>query len=203
MLTDRRVLALLVAAAIAEGCGEGEGVRPASPAGAGGVDGPPTIDERRGTYRDVGLESTRRQAMRRFGRIRAGIDQPFAPLGKRPLEVGIPPAPRDPPGLDPAQIWRFRDAAIVADRGRAWMIVVSARDARTRRRVGVGSSLAAVRRAYGRARCDIANEGTEYVRFRYCTLRVAPGRHVWFAYDPVRSVTMSKAPMEPRSYPVP
>ncbi|HEX8206732.1 MAG TPA: hypothetical protein VF587_11800 [Solirubrobacteraceae bacterium] len=111
------------------------------------------------------------------------------------LEVGVPPAPKDPPGLDAIGVWRFKGAAMAADRGEAWLVVVSARGARTAERVGVGSSLDDVREAYDGARCTVANEGTEYVSFEACQVRVRPGRYAWFAYDPVRSVTLSRAPL--------
>ena len=52
-----------------------------------------------------------------------------------------------------------------------------------------------MRRAFPDSYCAVANEGTEYISFPYCTGRVAPGVFVWFGYDPVRSVTFSRGPM--------
>ena len=156
---------------------------------------PARVDERRGTYRGVGLGSTRRQSARELGPSRAGPNEPFQPLREQGLAIGIPPAPQTPRALGIESIWRFRQVAMVTDRGRAWMIVVSASDARTRAGVGVGDTLATVRSAYSRASCGVANEGTEYVSYPYCSLRVARHRYLWFGYDPVRSLTMSRAPL--------
>ena len=84
---------------------------------------------------------------------------------------------------------------MAAGRGRAWLLTVAAEDAVTAAGVGVGSGLADVRAAYPDAECDTVNEGTEYTQFEFCTLRVARERHLWFGYDPVRSVTMSRRPL--------
>ena len=85
---------------------------------------------------------------------------------------------------------------MAAGAGRAWLVAVAKEDAVTRAGVGVGDDLDDVRAAYPAAECDTANEGGEYTQFDYCTLRVAPGRYLWFGYDPVRSVTMSSEPMK-------
>jgi hypothetical protein len=63
------------------------------------------------------------------------------------------------------------------------------------RGVGVGSGLDEIRDAYPDAECGIANEDTEYTQFAYCTTNPAPDRYRYFAYDPVRSVTMSREPL--------
>ena len=39
------------------------------------------------------------------------------------------------------------------------------------------------------------NEDTEYVRFPYCTGRVADDRYIWFGQDPIRSITVTVCPM--------
>jgi hypothetical protein len=178
-----------------------------SSAGCGGGDDPDrrrqdtrslgsaTVDASAGTYRGAGIGSNRIEAERVLGPSRGGPGAPLEPLGEEGLAVGVPPALEEPPGLDGLTAWRFRDAAMLADRGRAWLVVVSLGDARTKEGVGVGSSLDDVRDTYESPQCAVANEGTEYVRFPYCQVRVRPGRYVWFAYDPIRSVAMSRAPM--------
>jgi hypothetical protein len=70
---------------------------------------------------------------------------------------------------------------------------VSASGVVTRKGVGVGSTLADVRRAYPRLRCDTANEGTEYATTDFCAGRIARRRYIWFGNDPVSSITVSEA----------
>ena len=179
--------AALVLALVALGCGSSGDDDP--------PEGPPTVDERAGTYRGVGLRSTLADARTRLGTAREGPSEPLAPLGDRPLETGVPTGPRNPKGMGPQTVWRFREAAMVADRGRAWLAVFTAKDARTTAGVGVGSTLDEARRAYPGSYCATANEGTGYVTFPFCTVRVAAGRHLWFAHDPVGVVGVSFAPM--------
>jgi hypothetical protein len=152
-----------------------------------------TIDELAGTYRGVGIGSTRNEAERALGRPESGATDPLAPIDDDPVEIGIPPAPQDP-GTGIA-IWRFEHVAMAAGRGRAWLVSVAVKDAVTREGVGVGSDLDDVRAAYPAAECGTANAGTEYTPFDYCTLRVAPRRYLWFGYDPIRSITMSREPL--------
>jgi hypothetical protein len=161
--------------------------------GCGSDPEPATVDEQAGTYRGVGIGSTRSEAERGLGRLKSGPNDPLAPIGADPVEIGIPPAPQDA-GTGIA-IWRFEHAVMAAGRGRAWLVSVAVRDAVTREGVGVGSTLDDVRAAYPAAECGTANEGTEYTPFDYCTLRVAPRRYLWFGSDPVRSVTMSTEPL--------
>ncbi|HEX5620343.1 MAG TPA: hypothetical protein VFX51_18120 [Solirubrobacteraceae bacterium] len=170
---------LLIAAAAVAGCGSDP--RP-----------PATVDERAGTYRGVGIGSTRAEARRELGRLESGATDPLVPIGADGDELGIPPSPQDPGRI---AIWRFDDAVMAAGRGEAWLLSVAAEDAFTREGVGVGSSLDDVREAYPDADCATANEGTEYTQFDYCTLRVAPRRYLWFGSDPVRSLTMSREPL--------
>jgi hypothetical protein len=85
---------------------------------------------------------------------------------------------------------------MAAGRDRAWLVTVAPEDAMTSEGVGVGSELDDVRAAYPGAECGTENEGTEYTQFKYCTLRVAPERYLWFGYDPVRSMTMSRRPLQ-------
>ena len=128
--------------------------------------------------------------------MESGPTDPLAPIGADGLEVGVPPAPQDPRPYSGIAIWRFQDAVMAAARDRAWLVTVVAEDAVTGKGVGVGSELDDVRTAYPDAECDTANQGTEYTQFEYCTQRVAPERYLWFAYDPVRSVTMSREPLK-------
>ncbi len=84
----------------------------------------------------------------------------------------------------------------MAGRGHAWLMTVAAEDAVTSEGVGVGSKLDDVRAAYPDAECGTENDGTEYTQFAYCTLRVAPERYPWFGSGQVRSVTISRRPLQ-------
>jgi hypothetical protein len=166
-------------------------------AGCGSDPDPPppdrdaTVDERAGTYRGVGIGSSAAEARRELGRLETGATDPLAPIGTDGSDLGFPPAPRNPPSGGIA-VWRFEDVAMAADRDRAWLVTVAADDAWTQAGVGVGSALEDVREAYPDADCDTAYEGSEGPQFDYCTVRVARDRYLWFAYDPVRSLTMSR-----------
>jgi hypothetical protein len=187
---SRGALAALLAPLVA-GCGSSgpEAAIPATPQPSAHL----AIDEVRTSYRGVAAGATKDEARRRFGRVRVG--DPLAPIGSVPLAIGIPPTPRYPPGRSAVEIWRFRHVAIAADRKGAWLLTVAQKHARTARGVRVGSPLRRVREAYPSLRCGTANEGTEYVSFAYCTGRVAPGHYIWFGGDPVRSITVSVAPL--------
>jgi hypothetical protein len=191
MVSAERVAAALIAAAALAGCGSGQD----SPGRESASHRPAAIDERAGTYRGVGIGSTRKEARRVLGRVESGPTDPLAPIGPDVPDVGQPLSPQEPRDSGEIAIWRFEDAVMAAGRGRAWLVTVATKDAVTREGVGVGSDLEDVRAAYPDADCDTANEGTEYRQFDYCTLRVAPDRYLWFGEDPVRSVTVSRAPL--------
>ena len=181
-------IAVLAAATAFTACGWGRDPEPAPLR-------PATVDERKGTYRGVGIGTTRADARRELGRVESGPTDPLAPIGVDADEVGVPPSPRDPGGPDGIAIWRFERAVMAAGGGRAWLLSIAADDAVTAERVGVGSTLDDVRAAYRGMDCGTVNENTEYPQFVYCTVRVAPERYLFFAYDPVRSITMSTEPL--------
>ena len=149
-----------------------------------------TIDERAGTYRGVGLLDTRREVERRFGRARVTESGPFEPLDMDFYDAMLPPSPGY--GKGAAAIWRFKSLVIDSYGGKAFTVAITAPDALTRQRVGVGSTQEQVRAKYAGLKCGIANEGTEWPEIPYCTGRVAPGRHIWFGGEPVRSVVLSR-----------
>jgi len=183
------VAAALVATATLAGCGSEP-----EPTATATASGPATVDERAGTYRGVGIGSTKQQARRELGRAESGPTDPLAPIGTDPADVGVPPAPQDP-SKGGIAIWRFEDAVMAASESRAWLLTVTTKDAVTNEGVGVGSKLDDAKTAYPDAECATENEGTEYTQFEFCTTRVAPDRYLYFAYDPVRSVTVSQQPL--------
>lgn len=154
-----------------------------------------TLDLRRGTFDGVGIGSTLEGVRTRLGNSRVGPDKALAPIDRQPLVVGAPPAPQNPSDAVPEEVWRFKEAAMVADGGRVWLALFTAKHAVTSGGVGTGSSLASIKKAFPQSSCDTANRTAEYVQFEFCTVEIAPERHVYFAYDPVRSITISRAPL--------
>jgi len=154
------------------------------------------FNEDLGRYQGVGIGSSRRRARKVFGRMRAGATEPLSPLGRLPLEVGFPSSPRDPKGARGGyQAWRFDGTALGAFDGRAYLLTVTRSGTRTLKGVGVGSTLSAVRRRYPRMGCERANRGGDYAELPFCTGSVGQGRYLWFGRDPVRSITVSTAPL--------
>ncbi len=156
------------------------------------------VDLRRGRFGRAGLGSSLAEARKAYpGRMRTGSNEPLAPLGIGLAEHLGPVTPRNPPDTRGNEgVWRFEEVALAAYSRRAWIVTISAERAHTRAGVGVGDSLDEIRSAYPRLRCDVANSGTEYVEYPYCTGKVTRRRHVWFGGDPVRTVTISVAPLE-------
>ena len=107
-------------------------------------------------------------------------DGPFEPLNMDFYDAMFPTSPGYPANHKTNAIWRFTDAAIDAYDGKAFTFVITARDAVTKQRVGVGNTLEEVRAKYAGLKCGVANEGAEWPEIPYCTGRVAPGRHIWF-----------------------
>jgi hypothetical protein len=190
-MLNRRVAVLAVAAMA--GCG-GDDEQPPERAvtDASPVAHTAVVDERRGTWRGIGIGSKRREVESVLGRVRDRGEDPLAPLNLEAGEAGVPPAPDIPRGKTPESIWRARDAALIAHRNRAWLLVVTADGAVTRKGVGVGDTLDEVHNAYPQLRCDVANKNTEYDETEFCAGRIARKRYVWFGDDPVGSITVSE-----------
>ena len=64
------------------------------------------------------------------------------------------------------------------------------RSGATARGVGIGDTLAYARRRYPQLRCDVVNQGTEYVAFPACRARIAPRRYLGFGQNPIRSISL-------------
>jgi hypothetical protein len=177
------LLALLLVAA----CGE----EPSS-------DGP-VIDVRAGTVDGAGLGDPL-AAFARYGRPRP-VETQTEPPDESELdveEVGRPwmidTPPRKVTTKDPfAGLTELRGQHLQASalRDRTYVVGVTVEGAHTREGVRIGDDLDAVKEAYDGADCGIRNEGTEYVEYPYCRVRVRPGRVVWFGQDPIRSITIA------------
>ena len=131
-----------------------------------------TIDERAGTYRGVGLLDTRREVERRLGRARVTKDGPFEPLNMDFYDAMLPTSSGYPANHKTNAIWRFTSTRrSTAYDGKAFTFVVTARDAVTKQRVGVGNTLEEVRAKYA----DVAVRDREQGRGVAGRIRTAPG----------------------------
>jgi len=154
---------------------------------------PRLVDELGGSYRGAHLGDSPR-------RIRALLGDPSsrgggAPLGEDLYEIGGPTSSQPPPRTGPITAYRYRGLLLELTSQGLYAFTITDGDAETRHGVGVGDSLATVRRAYPDLHCGTANEGTEYITFPYCGDRIAPQRYVWFGEDPIRSISLSVTPL--------
>jgi hypothetical protein len=154
---------------------------------------PLLVDELDGSYRGVRLGSSPR-------RVRAILGDPpsrggGAPLGENFYETGGPTASAPPPRTGPITGYRYRGLLLELTSQGLYAMTATDGNAETRRGVGVGDSLATIRRAYPNLECGTANEGTEYVTFPYCGGRLGPRRYVWFGEDPIRSISLAVTPL--------
>ena len=186
---------LLLLGAVASGCGEG---------GAGNAArdrATLTIDERGGTFRGVGLASSRAEIEQEFGE-----PEPYSrthgvvPVGQDFYELGLPDRIR-PPGRGETRrelargVLRYSDASFqtTAEDG-AYAFSVVAR-VRTPSGVAIGDPLREVRRRYPRFRCGVRNRGRPQIAYPFCTGRSDSGVYLWFGQDPIRSITLASKPM--------
>ena len=158
------------------------------------------IDERAGTFRGVGLGDPASEARNVFGpptpySQREGV----APVGDSYAEIGGPTSLSPGRGCrteGDANTLRYRGVTFAGCRGRLQDLLISATGAHTRTGVTVGTStLQDAKEAYPGLRCEMANEGTEYVSYPYCAGKVAPDRWAWFGRDPISSITLADRPI--------
>lgn len=185
---------LLLVAAVASGCGENSSGRPAPDRMT------LTINERGGTFRGVGLASSRAEIEQEFGE-----PEPYsrmhgvAPVGHSFFELGLPDRIRPPDRGESVRelargVLRYPSASFqtTEDDG-AYAFSVVAR-ARTQRGVAIGDPLRKVRRRYRRFRCGVRNRGRR-IAYQFCTGRIQSGVYAWFGQDPIASVTIASKPM--------
>jgi hypothetical protein len=160
-----------------------------------------TIDERGGTFRGVGLASSRTEIELEFGEPEPySREHGVTPAGHSFYELGLPDyvtAPdRGGTARDLARgVLRYRDASFqtTEDDGAYAFSVVSR--ARTPRGVAIGHRLSGVRRRYPGFRCAVRNRGRPGIAYPFCTGRVVSGVYLWFGNDPIRSITLASRPM--------
>ena len=186
---------LLLLGAAAPGCGDGSGGRP-------DLDRVMlTINERGGTFRGVGLASSRAEIEQEFGQ-----PEPYSrkhgvvPVGHGFYELGLPDRIR-PPGRGETVrqlargVLRYGGASFqTTDEDGVYVFSVVSR-ARTPSGVAIGDPLAKVRRRYPGFRCGVRNRGRPRIAYRFCSGRLQSGVYLWFGQDPIRSITLASKPM--------
>jgi hypothetical protein len=162
---------------------------------------PTHIDEKRGTYRGVGIGDRAEDVFRVFGRVPvSGTDKPVAPLKDDFVEIGgatliSTPCKGRAPGMSGIATLRYDHVTFLLCDGRSHGFIVAVENARTLRGVGVGSDLRDAQAAYPRLRCGEASYGEALVgeppSYPYCGGKIDGRRWIWFGRDPIGSITIS------------
>jgi hypothetical protein len=161
----------------------------ASCASAGHSGSPLRIDERSGSYRGIEFGAPIREVVRRFGYPGGGHSGSEVPIGVDYYDVGGPTVSSSP--LGDTHTLRYHGVAFLTGQRRVYGFVTVDLRAETRFGVRIGDPQARVRERYRGAKCEIANEGTEYATFPLCTVMVSDGRYLWFGGDPVKSIWLA------------
>ena len=181
------VLALMVLASGVAGCDVGP--RDGSP------QDPLVLDWRRGTYEDVRLGDSTRRLVQLLGRPeRRGRNEPSEPIGEDFYDIGGLTnygAPDIGRRLADFEHLRYKRRVFGTNGGRVTNWGTTDDRAETPEGVGVGDSRELIMRRYPRADCFIQNEGTEYVTYPICRIRVCKGRLLGFGGSPVKSIWLA------------
>jgi hypothetical protein len=164
-----------------------------------------SIDVIRGTYHGVGIGDDPAAVRRVFGpRLFARMDkEPYIPTNANFAEVGGPAVlnhPCKPPrqlrgGRPRLTVLRYEEVSFLFCDGRAFALMVIARDASTWRGLRIGDDLDKALTLYAGLTCADAPSG-DFGEYPYCagsiaSPRSAPPLHVWFGEDPIASITIS------------
>ncbi len=166
------------------------GLAAAALAGCGGEQTKPvSIDANAGRVGRVAIGDTRAKVIAALGKP-GEVDSggPFTPLDEYYEEIGGPPAISTP---GPGEILRYRHLAVLLESGRVYSMIASG-PARTTAGVGIGDSLADVKKAFGHPYCSElgAESGASWP---FCSFPVGAGR-IAFGKDPVKSITLTAHP---------
>lgn len=138
------------------------------------------IEENRGTYRNVGIDSTAEEVRRTLGnREWASSSGP-----------AIPRSPCRP------KILRYEDVSFMFCSRRVFAFVVTRRRARTQAGLGIADSLDTARSLYPGLHCGQAGAAGAAGRRAFCVGRMRPRRSFRLAGDPIRSITFSSMGFE-------
>ena len=160
------------------------------------------LNETAATFRGVGFGASRARVVEKFGRPeRYSKKYGVSPVGELYVDLGLPWVVAPPPDRGSyedalAGVLRYRGVSFQStSRSGVYAFFVSARGTVTNRGVRIGDPLRRAQELYPELRCEVRNEGTEYVKYPYCAGRLGPGRHIWFGEDPIRSISMATRPM--------
>jgi hypothetical protein len=163
-------------------------------AGSEPAGSPGAIDERRGTYRGVGLHHSEDDLFRVFGRAEPAGDEPWVPLAEEDRDFYGPSALTLSPSGRPTReaAYRYRGAVFMVSGRSIAALTVSASGARTREGVAIDDELGEARRHY-RVRCGEVTSTGASTPFPACWTRVG-ATYVWFGGDPIADITLSLLP---------
>ena len=161
------------------------------------TESPPTrarvIDEVRGIYRGVRLESTPAEVHQVFGaKGPAGENEPGTPLkgdayGAWSIQYADRPCP--------SPVNRYDYVAFGFSCGKLLWIVTTEPRAETTRGIAVGDPLVDVEQAYPEAICGKAGGG-EYQEYPACSAEVAERRFIWFGGDPITTIELGAVSLD-------
>lgn len=158
------------------------------------IDNVPTnpliVDWHEGHYEGVALRSRTASLIRRLGNpIRQGANERANPIGTDYYEIGGPTSFGSPgDAYSKHTVLRYKRRSFFASNRRIYGWVTTDTRAQTPEGVGIGDSRDLVTKRYPAADCRTANEGSEYVTFPLCEIRVCTGRLLAFGGDPIKSV---------------
>ena len=159
-----------------------------------------SIDEKRGTYRGVGIGDRPEQIFHVFGRKPiSGTAEPVSPLKDDFVDIGgatviSSPCKGSLPGAGRVTTLRYDHVSFLLCDDHVYALIVAVDNARTRRGVAVGDDLAEARQSYAALSCGKAPYGEgllgEQPSYPYCGGKLRAARWLWFG-DPIRSITIS------------
>ena len=143
-----------------------------------------------GSFRGLRLRDSEGDVRARFGAAKCSDLSPAQPLGEDYYDIGGPTSYSIPHGKGPGRAchMRYRQLLVVLFPGGVHGFVTTDPRAQTEDGVGPGDPQSLVLQRYPNARCETANEGTEWTTFPLCTVVVSPGRRLYFGADPIRSI---------------
>jgi hypothetical protein len=152
------------------------------------------LDWKRGTYEGVRLGDHSAKLQRVLGRPeQRGRNESFEPIGEDFYDIGglTNFGSPDIGAVGDFETLRYRRRVFSTDGGTVTAWGTTDPRARTPEGVGIGDEREVVERRYAGADCFTQNEGTEYVKYPFCKVRVCAGRLLGFGGDPIKSLWLA------------